>query len=443
MTRSLAWFALAPLAACNCDAKLTDVTDQDSGAPVCAVKGQPCSLSTGPCGSEGTLDCPPDGGTPICVGVVANPANACGGCATLAGKPGDTCGKCGTYGCISANDVVCSDPGVNACGGCARLSGKPGASCGTCGTYACNGTDAVSCGGDTPNGCGGCSALTANPGDPCSVSGLSGTWQCSGPDSLTCVTTSSNCVVFTNPDFCPSSAGWVPTIRWGYEYAALESGPPCVAHGLVEAPDAGPAGGGTWPSPGYGVSTFVPAVTQKLCVSPASYVCVDYETPAMAGLGGACGICDGTGGYEDCVANLGAGLTFYDGAGNVLSQAFAGPRTWGIGDTPMPNATAAGSMTSDSVVYDLFTCTKSGTPKIFLHAEDPSRHHFRAKVSQLVPAGEQPVAVTWEVGHSYPNDPPSEPTEMKVYSAFLGTPDTPAFCTCLGGNWNGSSCLGI
>ncbi len=430
---SLSLMAIS-VCACRCDSNLISVAD-DAGVSACAEQGLPCQVTSGPCGGTGVYVCDPDGGAPVCASVSPNPVNACGGCTELAAKPGDPCGACGTYGCIGADFLACGDPGKNACGGCKPLSAAPGSACGICGTYACSGNDALTCSNDNPNACGGCAILPAKPGDPCTANGVPGTYVCAGSDSLICVT--NGCVVFTNPDFCPSTGGWVPRTRWGYEYAALESGPPCIAHGVVGVPD-----GGSWPSPGYGVATFAPTGSQKLCISATSYVCVEYETPVMAGLGGSCAECDGPG-YQDCVANLGASLTFYDSAGNVLSAAYAGPRTWGIGDSSVPNVTAAGSLTSDGVVYDMFTCTKNGTPQVFLHAEDPSRHHFRAKVSDLVPAGEQPVSATWEVGHSYPNDPPSEPTEMKVYSAFLGTPNSYAFCNCLGGSWNGSACLGI
>jgi alpha-tubulin suppressor-like RCC1 family protein len=109
-------------------------------------------------------------------------ANACGGCAVLAGAPGSACGSCGSYLCSpDGSAVTCSDPGLNACGGCGTLSFSPGSACGACGTYVCNaGRTAVSCSDPGLNACGGCGTLSNPPGSSC---GVRGQYDCSASKS--------------------------------------------------------------------------------------------------------------------------------------------------------------------------------------------------------------------------------------------------------------------
>lgn len=419
----------------NCDG------DADETFP---DKGQRCSAGIGACLREGRLICAAGGLGTICDAFPGAPSaeicgdgvdqdcdgadapeNACGGCSRLDAQPGDRCGACGRTGCLAADAVACADPGTNDCGGCEPLAARPGDGCGTCGTTVCDGRDRVRCGDGTPNACGGCRSLTGRPGDPCAAG--SGTLSCSGPDSLTCVTT--GCTAFANPDFC-NTAAWTPSVRWGDEHADLHPGPPCYAHTRVD-------------KTGYGVAMIKPSGGARLCAPSVAYLCVDYEATLEAGLGGLCELCDGAGGYENCVANLAAYVVFYDAMGNSLSDVYVGNRTFGLGDAVMPDASAAGTLTSDGALYERHHCTRQGARHVFLDTDTTARHKFRARVSDLVPAGVSPVSATLEVGRVYSNEPPSMPTEMKVYRAFLGAPSNAEFCACLGGTWTGSVCAGI
>ena len=145
------------------------------------VIGAPCGTCT-----LGRWSCDPTTGGARCDESLVE-ANACGGCAPLAGVPGESCGECGVWRCDEdGNDrVVCADR-PNACGGCDPLQGAPGVPCGDGNITFCAGADTLGCAPPPVNACGGDEGLSETPGTACGECG-GGKNLCASPDLVVCV----------------------------------------------------------------------------------------------------------------------------------------------------------------------------------------------------------------------------------------------------------------
>jgi hypothetical protein len=140
-------------------------------------------------------------------------------------------------------------------------------------------------------------------------------------------------------------------------------------------------------------------------------------------------------------------VTFGDASGAGVSQTMIGAKAYGVGDSDNADASNAGTLTTDSVAYDKWECLDGGGvwPRMFVDYDPPalpSRHRFRARLAELVPAASSnAVTFTFQMSAYFGASSPT--VVVRVYSFYVGSVTSPEFCACMAGTWDGSACLGI
>ncbi|MGE3459863.1 MAG: hypothetical protein AB7O24_32435 [Kofleriaceae bacterium] len=176
---------------------------------------------------------------------------------------------------------------------------------------------------------------------------------------------------------------------------------------------------------------------------PEDRICIDYEVLNDGTNTGACDACDGAGGFERCVLTSAAYIRFFDASGNGAAITAVGARLYGVGDGAEFDATADGTLTSDGVAYSRWACPYLGLPRLYVDFDPPalpSRHRFRARLSDLLPPGVTASRFS-SLSEAYYGATPS--ASLRVYDFYVGDVSNEGFCSCLGGTWDGTACAAI